>query len=111
MAAGSHRLTFGTHGELIDLVDDAVVLSGRLLGLRNLDSLAQAKRIVLHPGLHHGRSQVAFRVKQIGVYAAGSVVPTPRLTLTAGLRLDVPFLPTPPSQNQGPDQNSASIRR
>ena len=26
-------------------------------------------------------------------------MPTPRLTLTAGLRLDVPFVPTPPTQN------------
>jgi hypothetical protein len=44
-------------------------------------------------------AQVAFRVNQIGVYAQDQWIPAPRLALTAGLRLDVPFLPTPPTQN------------
>jgi hypothetical protein len=39
-------------------------------------------------------------VNQIGVYAQDQWAPTPRLTLTAGLRLDVPFLPTPPAKNK-----------
>ncbi len=38
-------------------------------------------------------SQVAFRVNQIGVYAQDQWLSTPRLTLTAGLRLDVPYRP------------------
>ena len=42
---------------------------------------------------------VAFRVNQIGVYAQDQWVPTPHLTVTAGLRLDVPFVPTPPTCN------------
>jgi hypothetical protein len=33
------------------------------------------------------------------MYAHDEWTPTRRLTLTAGLRFDVPFLPTPPAQN------------
>jgi TonB dependent receptor len=40
-----------------------------------------------------------YRVNQIGVYVQDRWTPTLRLTLTAGLRLDVPYVPTPPTRN------------
>ena len=99
MAVENHRLTFGTHGELIDLVDNALASPAGFWAFHDLDSLA------LGEAFHYSRttatagSQVAFSVKQIGVYLQDQWMPTSRLTLTAGLRLDVPFLPVPPTQN------------
>ena len=43
MAAGSHRLTFGIHGELIDLVDDAVRSPTGFWFFDSLDSLEQGE--------------------------------------------------------------------
>jgi hypothetical protein len=99
MAAGNHRLTLGTHGELIDLVDDVVDLPGGVWFFDSLDSLAQGEAALYLRDSAIAGAQVAFRVNQIGGYAQDQWAPTPRLTLTAGLRLDVPFLPTPPAQN------------
>ena len=39
-------------------------------------------------------------MNQIGFYAQDQWLPTPRFTLTAGLRLDVPYVPTAPTQHQ-----------
>ena len=100
MAAGNHRLTFGTHGERIDLVDDVLDVPGGLWTFGSLDSLAQGKAAsYLRDFPTVADSQVAFRVNQIGVYAQDQWLPTPHLTVTAGLRLDVPFVPTPPARN------------
>ena len=100
MAAGNHRLTFGTHAERIDLVDDVLDVPGGLWTFGSLDSLAQGTAAsYLRDFTAAGDSQVAFRVNQIGVYAQDQWVPTPHLTVTAGLRLDVPFVPTPPTRN------------
>jgi hypothetical protein len=100
VTAGSHRLTFGTHGELIDLVDDALVSPAGQWTFESLDSLelGQASSYARDLAGPAG-AQVAFQVRQIGFYVQDQWVPTSRLTLTAGLRLDVPFLPTPPVQN------------
>ena len=100
MAVGNHRLTFGTHGERIDLVDDVLDVPGGLWVFTSLDSLAQGTAAsYLRDFSAAGDSRVAFRVNQIGVYAQDQWVPTPRLTATAGLRLDVPYVPTPPAFN------------
>ncbi len=100
MAAGNHRLTFGTHAERIDLVDDVLDVPGGLWTFGSLDSLAQGTAAsYLRDFTTVADSQVAFRVNQIGVYAQDQWVPTAHLTVTAGLRLDVPFVPTPPARN------------
>ncbi|HET7240518.1 MAG TPA: carboxypeptidase regulatory-like domain-containing protein, partial [Gemmatimonadales bacterium] len=82
LAAGDHRLTVGTHGELINLVDDVVSTAGGAWLFGNLDSLAlgQANRYVRD--FPNAGSQVAFRVSQIGAYVQDQWAPTPRLTLT-----------------------------
>ncbi len=81
VAAGSHRLTFGIHGERIDLVENPgfLVTSG-LWFFDSLDSLEQGKasgysRLVLTAA----DSQVAFRVNQVGVYLQDQWLPTPQL--------------------------------
>lgn len=100
IAVGNHRLTVGTHGELIDLVDDALFSPAGEWSFDNLDSLAQGRAsFYLRDSVTAGL-RAAFQVRQIGLYLQDQWVPTPRLTLTAGLRLDVPFVPTPPTQNQ-----------
>jgi outer membrane receptor protein involved in Fe transport len=44
-------------------------------------------------------SLAAFRVSQLGVYLQDQWSVAPRLTLTGGIRLEVPFVPTPPGKN------------
>jgi hypothetical protein len=100
VAAGNHRLTLGTHGELIDLVDNAVLRSAGRWFFDSLDSLAQGVSSFYQRDLPgpQGR-QVGFTVRQIGLYAQDQWTPTPRLTLTAGLRVDFPFIPNAPPQH------------
>ena len=99
VAAGSHRLTFGFHGELIDLVDDVLIAPTGFWFFESLDSLAAGTAAFYTRTRAAAGSQAAFRVNQIGVYVQDQWLPTPRLTLTAGLRFDVPFVPTSPVQN------------
>lgn len=101
--AGAHRFTFGTHGELIHLLDANLFLSGGVWSFDGLDALEQGTpsgylRDLPGPLRPEG-ARADFHVRQIGLYAQDEWTPTPRLTLTAGLRFDVPFLPTPPAQN------------
>ena len=100
MTAGDHRLTFGTHGELIDLVDYASEVPGGEWSFDDLDSLAAGRASSYIGDIPTAGARVAFRIEQIGVYLQDQWGPTPRLTVTAGLRLDVPFVPTLPTQNE-----------
>jgi hypothetical protein len=98
MAAGNHRLTFGTHAERIHLVDDVLDAPRGVWTFESLDSLAAGTAASYARDFPAASdSRVAFRVNQIGVYAQDQWVPTPHLTVTAGLRLDIPFAPTPPT--------------
>jgi hypothetical protein len=100
IAAGNHQLTFGTHAERIDLVDDALIEPGGHWFFTSLDSLAMRKASGYARDFPlAGASQVAFRVNQLGLYLQDEWQPKPRLTLTAGFRMDVPFVPTAPTQN------------
>jgi hypothetical protein len=49
--------------------------------------------------LGSSHSLIGCQAHQIAVYAQDRWAPTSRLTFTAGLRLEVPFVPTPPVQN------------
>ena len=99
LAAGDHRLTVGIHGELIDLVDDVVGLPGGLWSFGNLDSLALGEPNGYVRDLPVAGSQLAFQVNQMDAYLQDQWLPSPRLTLTAGLRLDLPLVPTAPAQH------------
>ena len=100
IAAGNHQLTIGTHAERIDLVDDVLPYPGGIWFFNSLDSLERgeaASYVRDFPAA--ADSLVAFRVNQIGGYAQDQWMPARGLTLTLGLRFDVPYLPTPPTQN------------
>jgi hypothetical protein len=98
VAEGSHRLTFGTHAERIHLVENVLDVPRGVWTFQSLDSLAAGTAASYARDFPAaGDSRVAFRVNQIGVYAQDQWVPTPHLTVTAGLRLDIPFAPTPPT--------------
>ncbi|HTK42355.1 MAG TPA: carboxypeptidase regulatory-like domain-containing protein [Gemmatimonadales bacterium] len=100
MAAGNHQLTFGTHAERVDLVDDVLFEPGGHWSFDSLDSLAMGQASGYARDFPvAGVSQVAFRVNQVGAYLQDQWQPTPRLTLTTGIRLDVPFVPIVPTQN------------
>jgi hypothetical protein len=98
MTTGNHRLTFGTHAERIHLVEDVLDVPRGVWSFNSLDSLASGTAASYARDFPAaGDSRVAFRVNQIGVYAQDQWVPTPHLTVTAGLRLDIPTVPAPPT--------------
>ena len=100
MVAGNHRLILGVQGERIDMVDNVVGIPGGRWSFDNLDSLEGEKASRYTRDFPVAAdSQVKFRVNQIGVYLQDQWLPTPNLTLTAGLRLDVPFVPTAPKRH------------
>jgi hypothetical protein len=100
LAAGGHRLTFGIHGERIDMVENPPGVSWGAWGFENLDSLERG-RASSYSRAYPLRTdeQLVIDVNQIGFYVQDQWLATPRLTLTAGLRLDVPFITETPPQN------------
>jgi hypothetical protein len=100
MVAGNHRLLFGIHGERIAMVDDVVRSPAGHWFFDSLDSLEQGDPArYLRDFPFAGDSQVAFVANQISLYLQDQWLPTPRLTLTAGLRADVPTIPDTPSKH------------
>ncbi|HEX5963424.1 MAG TPA: TonB-dependent receptor, partial [Gemmatimonadales bacterium] len=104
LAAGSHHLTLGTHDELIHIYDaGGIVRDPGAWIFQSLDSLEQGlpavyERFVPGPTIPTG-GRPDFRVSQIGFYLQDKWISGPRFTVTAGLRFDVPFLPTAPPEN------------
>jgi outer membrane receptor protein involved in Fe transport len=101
---GTHHLTLGTHDELLHLSGSRRVRvpAGRW-HFASLDSLeaGQADEFI-HDFAQAGRPEGPvsdYDVHQLGLYAQDQWTPLPRLTLTGGLRFDVPFLPTAPDHN------------
>jgi hypothetical protein len=103
-SVGTHHLTIGTHDELIHLdgVRRPRIAAGRWF-FEGLDSLEQGVaseyvRDISGPSTA-GRAVDAFDVHQLGLYLQDQWAPASGLTLTGGLRFDVPFLPTTPVPN------------
>ena len=95
----SHLITLGTHNEFIHFRN---VFFPASLGIWNFASPAAlaAKTPNFYaralPGLLRPDGPVAdFDVTQIGFYGEDRFSPVPNLTVTAGLRMDVPSLPAP----------------
>lgn len=92
---GPHVVTLGAHGELLHFADDLLTNSSGLWNFESLDSLAVGR------AYHYERALpgplrtggLDFHARQIGAYAQDRWNPTSRLTLTVGLRMDVPLLP------------------
>ena len=102
VAFGAHLITLGTHAELLHFEDGLLQTSFGLWNFRNLDSLAAG--VAFHyeralPGPAR-MGAVDFSTNQIGAYAQDRWTPGRRLTLTVGLRVDVPLLPGPVETNQ-----------
>jgi len=103
IGAGRHLVTFGSHGELLHFHDPLLQVSAGRWLFDSLDSLAGGLPSHYDRGLPSSpRAPGAdFHVVTLGGYAQDRWAPTARLTLTAGLRLDVPFLPDAVATNQG----------
>ena len=93
----SHVVTLGTHDELLQFQDNVFPSSGGSWSFGSLDSLAAGQpnhydtRL---PGpLAPSGPEVNFRARQLGLYAQDQWAVTRQVTLTYGLRVDVPFLP------------------
>ena len=100
---GTHRLTLGMHHELLQLLSAFRAPDEGAWLFQSLDSLDQGlpfhyERNLPGPLAPEG-PRADFPVRQLGFYLQDQWAPTIRLTLTAGLRLDVPFLPDEPPQN------------
>jgi hypothetical protein len=92
---GPHVVTLGAHTELLHFNDNLLQTSQGLWNFASLDSLA-ARRAYHYERTLPGplRSDgVDFRARHIGAYVQDRWNPTPGLTVTAGLRMDVPVLP------------------
>jgi hypothetical protein len=106
VVAGSHHLTFGMHGELTRISDDGSLLhvpQPADWSFSSLDSLEQGlpdgyQRFVPGP-LLPASGVVEFHGTQLGWYAQDQWALGRRLTVTAGVRLDVALLPTAPTLN------------
>jgi carboxypeptidase family protein len=98
---GAHVLTLGTHAELLHFTDNLLQNSPGIWRFRSLDLLemGQAFRYdrALPGPLYSGG--VNFRSRQVGAYLQDQWNPSRTLTITVGLRVDVPFLPDPIATN------------
>ncbi len=103
IGAGPHVVTLGTHGELFHFHDPLVQVSAGRWIFDSLGALAQGVANHYDRGLGSSArpSGADFHMFGLGLYAQDRWAPTPRLTLTGGLRLDVPFLPDAVATNQG----------
>jgi Carboxypeptidase regulatory-like domain len=103
VAAGSHFLTLGTHDELIHMQNFVLNFALGQWNFDSLDSLEQGLPgfyIRDLPGpLRPDGPLGDFQVNQFGFYVQDRWTPNERLTLTAGFRVDVPYLPRAPTQN------------
>jgi hypothetical protein len=98
---GTHVLTLGVHAEALHFEDDQLQGEAGLWNFRNLDSLETGGAVHYErtlAGPSRGRG-IEFRARQLGFYLQDRWDVTRDLTLTGGLRLDVPFLPDPVATN------------
>jgi hypothetical protein len=106
LAAGTHHLTAGIHGELIRLPTHSNLVYGfaPTWHFANLDSLAAGLPdryggVLEHPA-RQGGPLSALSTQLLSPYLQDQWNVTPRLLLTAGVRADVPFISRHPVQNR-----------
>ena len=103
LGLGGHRLTVGTHEELLHFRDPLFPNAAGSWFFDSIDSLAQGipsfyDRAFPSPLRPEGVA-VDFRARQLGFYLQDQWSPVRDLILTIGLRLDVPYLPDRPPAN------------
>jgi hypothetical protein len=114
VSAGAHLITLGTHNELLHFRDPLLLGSAGTWVFSSLDKLDSAKARSYQIGLPGPERRVVdFHVRQVGLYVQDRWTPTLRLTLTVGLRFDVPLLPdaarTNPTLNDALGINTARL--
>src|SRR3989442_396581 len=93
ISTSGHLLTLGLHGELFHFHDPLVQVSAGRWFFANLDSLAKGVAFHYDRGLPGPSPGADFHAVGVGIYAQDRWTPIPRLTVTLGLRADIPFLP------------------
>jgi hypothetical protein len=93
MSTGAHLVTVGVHGEMLHFRDPLVQVSAGRWFFANLDSLRTGGAYHYDRGLPGPSPGATFHAAGLGVYAQDRWLPSDRLTLTVGLRADIPFLP------------------
>jgi outer membrane receptor protein involved in Fe transport len=94
---GTHLITVGTHNELFGFVNGFFPASLGVWSFADTAALSAgtpSRYEIALPRRPEGPT-ADFNVTQIGLYAQDRWSPSPQLTLTAGVRVDVPRLPTP----------------
>jgi hypothetical protein len=100
---GAHRFTVGTHSEFIRAARITQNIPLGRWSFAGLDELQagtpeQYDRTIANPLQPEGQNP-DFGVNQVGLYAQDQFTVTNALTLTAGLRVDVPYLTEAPRRN------------
>ncbi|MCP3938615.1 MAG: TonB-dependent receptor, partial [Actinomycetia bacterium] len=98
---GNHTLTFGTHNEIFSFSNLFVQNAFGSYQFSNLDQLETGiSRNFDYTVIPPGQSVTQdFDVNQLGFYVGDQWAVKDNLTLTMGLRVDVPFFPDEPSRN------------
>jgi hypothetical protein len=98
---GNHTITLGTHNELFTFANLFIQNAFGSYQFANLDAfLAGNARQFDYTLVLPGQSDTQkFDVTQIGLYVGDQWTVRPDLTLTLGLRVDIPFFPDTPSRN------------
>ncbi|HEY6809432.1 MAG TPA: TonB-dependent receptor [Gemmatimonadales bacterium] len=98
-AKGSHLITVGTHNEFFKFLNVFFPASHGVWSFKNIDSLvagnADRYEIALPGALRPDGPVANFSVQQIGFYVGDQWSVTPKLSLTPGIRVDVPFMKNP----------------
>jgi len=98
---GNHTLTFGTHNEFFSFDNLFVQNAFGSYEFRNLDEFATGiAREWEYTIIPEGQpASQKFSVNQFGLYAGDQWTVRPNVTLTYGLRVDVPYFPDSPTFN------------
>jgi hypothetical protein len=97
---GQHRLTAGTQNELYRIRNLFAQNSYGLWEFSSLDSLQSGNAGLYQAGVGLGGPiEARFDAAQLGLYVQDRWQPSERFVLTAGLRLDVPYLLDKPQEN------------
>jgi hypothetical protein len=106
---GAHRLTVGTHNEFFGFNNVFFPRSTGKWIFNSIDSLEQGKAFSFERNLTGAQAGIAggradgpiadFEVRQWGLYAQDQWSPAKNLSLTFGLRADVPTFPLTPPTN------------
>jgi hypothetical protein len=98
-AKGAHLITVGTHNEFFNFKNVFFPASTGVWSFKNVDSLiagnADRFEIALPGALRPDGPVANFSVQQIGFYVGDQWTVNSKLTLTPGIRMDVPFMKNP----------------